>query len=162
MGRSIDEQTSQTCTLVQPAALCSFGCARRGVCTGNYPEMFAAGKCCAKSSTGKYPLLARPQELGAEDALMHSSRTEHLMHLFPVRGGRIKSVRAEESGGSAAECPRWTAARHSASSLSPAAFLFCNSSILFLSNLYRQSLSKHFRVVYNIEQEHFVSCCLHS
>lgn len=71
-------------------------------------------------------------------------------------------MRAEERGVEPAECRRWTAARLSASSLSPAGFLFCNSSVLFLGNLYCQSLSKHFRAVYNIEQEHFVSCPLHS
>lgn len=47
--------------------------------------------------------------------------------------------------------------RGSQSSLPPAGLLFCNSSVLFLSNLYRQSLSKHFRAVYSAEQEHFVS-----
>jgi len=122
---------------VQPTAACLWPCTGTA-CTENYPKMFAARKRCAKGSAGKFPLLARLQELGPEGALMHLSRTEHLMLLLHMRGGKNREEcrRAEESGACAVECLRWTAARHSASSLSPAGFLFCNSSILSLSNLY--------------------------
>lgn len=41
-------------------------------------------KCCTDSSAGKFPLLSGLQFL--EDALMHSSHTEHLMPLLHWRG----------------------------------------------------------------------------
>lgn len=90
-GKERDTGTAgRTSRTWQPVAACSCGCNMGRAGAGNDPKAFTAGKRRTKNSAVKFPLLARLQELGPEDALMHSSRPEHLMRVLHVRGGRIE------------------------------------------------------------------------